>query len=316
MKSRLHTILLWLCLVLPQALFSLSAFAETIYIGAGEQFEYLSDAEKFLQDGDVVEIVPGVYNDCTIIRANDLVIRPKGWPASQDKVRFEDVACDSKAIFVIMGNNTRIEGIEFANARVPDGNGAGIRLEGASLALEDTYFYNNEMGILSGNNEESVVTINNSVFEKNGREPPVWGHGIYFGKIASLHVTNSTFFNQRTGHHIKSRALHTEVIGNTISDGDIGNASYSIDIPNGGSVIIEGNKVQKGPLSDNIVSAICIACEGEENRGRKIIVRNNEFTNDLSKRVIFVRNLTGISARLSDNQLLGNKSVLIEGPSL
>ena len=315
MQVRFHTYLFY-CLAILSVLFFSNVFAETIYVGQGEDFEYLSDVEESLQDGDIVEIVPGVYNDCTILRASNLTIRPKGWPESSEKVRFEDVACDGKAIFVIAGNNVHIEGLEFANARVPDGNGAGIRLEGANLSLDQTYFYNNEMGILGGNNEESTVKINNSIFEKNGREPPRWGHGVYLGKVARLEVTNSKFFNQRTGHHIKSRALHTEVIANSITDGDVGTASYSIDISNGGSVVITDNKLQKGPLTDNIVSAICIACEGEENRGRKIIVRDNEFTNDLNKEVIFVRNLTGVAARLSGNQLLGNKSILIEGPSL
>ena len=41
------------------------------------------------------------------------------------------------------------------------------------------------------------------------------------------------------GHHIKSRALKTMVMGNTIEDGPDGTASYEVDAPNGGNVDIE-----------------------------------------------------------------------------
>jgi hypothetical protein len=59
-------------------------------------------------------------------------------------------------------------------------------------------------------------------------------------------VTNSRFFDQHIGHHIKSRALKTVLIGNTIEDGPRGTASYEVDIPSGGSLIMQDNTLEKG----------------------------------------------------------------------
>lgn len=286
--------------------------AEVVGVGPGEKYETLSSVASSLNDGDVVEIVPGVYRDCAILRANDLIIRPKGWAELHKRVRFQDVACAEQAIFLVYGNNIWIEGIEFANARVKWGNGAGVKFQGTHLFLQNAYFLNNEMGVLTGPNPDSKVFIDRSRFELNGKEAPRWGHGVYVGRMGSLIVSNSTFIKQKTGHHIKSRALYTEIISNNISDGSDGTASYSIDIPNGGTVRIENNQMQKGPLSDNHTTAICIACEGETNRAKNIILRNNKFINQSRQKVVFLRNLTAIKAQLDNNEFIGNQVVPIE----
>jgi hypothetical protein len=54
-----------------------------------------------------------------------------------------------KAIWVISGNNTMVEDIEFAGATVPDMNGAGIRAEGNNLTIRNCYFHDNQDGILT-----------------------------------------------------------------------------------------------------------------------------------------------------------------------
>ncbi len=289
------------------------ASAETIYVGPGEKYSALEEVEDVLEDGDILEIVPGTYRQCTTFYANDLVVRPKGWPNNQGKVRYQDVTCQGKAIFVVEGDRIRIDGIEFINAKVPDQNGAGIKFNGKYLEVNDSYFFNNEVGIMTGDDFESEIVVHKSVFEGNGKEPPRWGHGLYVNDAKTLKVTDSLFIKQKTGHHIKSRALYTEVSGNEIADGMEGNASYSIDIANGGSVLIENNIIQKGPLSDNITTVICIACEGGTNETKKIIIRNNQFTNDTSSdNVVFVRNLTSTKEEIKDNQFKGNKIIRIE----
>ena len=289
------------------------AAAETIYVGPGEQYSSLEDVEDILEDGDVLEIVPGTYRQCITFYADNLVVRPKGWPDKNKKVRFQDVTCQDKAIFVVESDRIRIEGMEFINAKVPDHNGAGIKFNGKYLEVNDSYFFNNEVGIMTGNDFESEIVVHQSVFEGNGKEPPKWGHGLYVNDAKSLVVTDSLFVKQKTGHHIKSRAIYTEVSGNEIADGMDGNASYSIDIANGGSVLIENNIIQKGPLSDNITTVICIGCEGGTNESKHITVRNNQFTNDTaSDDVVFVRNLTSTKEQVEDNKFKGNKIILTD----
>ena len=293
-------------------LFVTTVRAELIVVGPGERYVSFSELAPLLKDGDIVEIVPGIYQDCAVIKASNLTIRPKGWLQLGKRVRFQDVACAEQAIFLVYGNNIWIEGIEFANARVKWGNGAGVKFQGTHLFLQDTYFLNNEMGILTGPNPGSKVFIDRSKFELNGKDAPRWGHGVYIGHMESLFITNSEFIKQKMGHHIKSRALNTEIIGNDIKDGTNGTASYAIDISNGGTVLIEANAIQKGPLSDNLTTAICIACEGETHRGKNIVIRNNKFTNQTNREVVFLRNLTKIKAQLDNNRFRGDRVVPIE----
>ena len=62
-------------------------------------------------------------------------------------------------------------------------------------------------------------------------------HAIYIENVDLLRVESSHFSNTRQGHSIKSRALRTEVIGCTITDGPDGTSSYLIEAPNGGALI-------------------------------------------------------------------------------
>jgi len=286
--------------------------AETRYVGANEKYKSIDEVQSVVADGDVIEIVPGVYRDCAFFDSDNIVVRPKGWPNQKEKVRFQDVACEDKAIFVIAGDNVLIEGIEFVNARVPDKNGAGIRFEGKNITINDCYFLKNEMGLLAGSNRESEIVIRRSVFELNGKESPRWGHGVYDDGAKSLRIIDSLFIKQKTGHHTKSRAFYTEVVGSEISDGMDGNASYAIDVSSGGSVLIENNIIQKGPLSDNTTTAICIGCEGGRNESKNIVVRNNKFINDTSRSVVFLRNLTSTKEVLENNTFKGGKTILVE----
>lgn len=241
-----------------------------------------------------------------------LLLDPKVGHKKKDKVRFQDVSCEGKGIFVIVGNGVLVEGIEFVNAKVPDQNGAGIRFHGKNLTINDSYFLNNEMGLLASHHPESEIIVRRSVFEMNGKKPPRWGHGIYDDGSKVLRVIDSLFIKQKTGHHIKSRAGYTQVSGCEISDGTDGNASYSIDIANGGSVLIENNIIQKGPLSDNKTTAICVGCEGGRNESKEIILRKNIFTNDTAQSVVFLRNLTSTQEQLENNTFKGGKVIPVE----
>ena len=99
-----------------------------------------------------------------------------------------------------------------------------------NLTVEGSRFRDNENGILSGPSPRSRIVIRNSVFTGNGKCDPECAHGIYIGAIDSLGVAGCTFLQQNEGHHIKSRALHTEIVGNTIKDGPAGTASFAVDV--------------------------------------------------------------------------------------
>ena len=279
-------------------------------VGPGEEMALPSDAAKVARSGDIIRIAPGSYTDCAIWpkRINGLTIEGDG-------VTIGGRTCARKGIFIVDAMNVTIRGITFKGARSRDHNGAGIRSEARNLTVENSRFINNENGILSNNLPLSTITIRNSYFEGNGNCIAACGHGIYINHVKLVRVEGSEFVGQHEGHHVKSRAFRTELVGNTIHDGPSGNASYLVDVPNGGDVIITGNTFEKGPNAANRSAAISI---GEEagNKGAnptsEIRIEDNSFKNNLGSQTIFVRNRSGIKAVLRDNKMDGPVRPLAE----
>jgi hypothetical protein len=276
------------------------ACARTLLVGPDHPYKTPSAAAAAAASGDTIEIEPGEYFDCAVWLANDLTIIGRGAGAV-----ITDKTCEGKALFVTRGNNITLRNLTLTRARVPDQNGAGVRSEGRNLTIEHCHFINNENGILAGNSPESRILISDSEFIRNGKCDDSCAHGIYVGTIAVLHIERSRFFETRDGHHIKSRALRTELFGNEIVDGKEGSASYSVDIPNGGSLIMEGNVLEKGPKNSNHTAAIVIGAEGVTQRTQELRFTGNTFTNDDANETIFVKNLTATEAVLKSNSLKG-----------
>jgi hypothetical protein len=280
----------------------LPAFARTIEVGPHRVLHLPSQAALVARDGDIVRIDPGHYADCAVWRANGLTIE-----AAKPDVVLRGKTCDGKGIFVTVGANITVRGLTFAGAAVEWHNGAGIRAEGANLTVERSRFLNNENGILAGGDSNSILRISDSEFIGNGACIGACAHGIYAGAaIFMLQVERCTFRRTRVGHHVKSRALTTIVRNSVLEDGPDGTASYSIDVPDGGNVLIEGNAMEKGPHSDNRETAISIGAEGAANPAGIVVVRRNTFRNAFPGRVAFVRNTSPARVVMTDNTLTGD----------
>lgn len=272
--------------------------------GVDQPYTTLGRVAKLVRSGDTVEISPGTYFDCAL------------WPKRVDGLTivghdaiFEGATCGGKGIFVVMASNVTIRGITFRGAKVKDGNGAGIRAQGTNLTVEDSRFINNENGILGSAIRESSVIVRNSYFQGNGDCAKACAHGIYIGGVALVRIENSEFVATHRGHHVKSRAFRNEIVGNYIHDGPTGDSSFLIDIPNGGDILISGNRLEKGPLAENTGAAISIGAEAARRGGGNptpvIRVENNNFTNQMSKETAFIRNFTPAAVALRGNTLQG-----------
>ncbi len=288
---------LWLALAV---LCAHAASAAVLEVGEGKRFDKPSAAIAQAKDGDTVRVAAGTYDDCASIRQNHFTIEGVG-----GEVVMKDKTCAGKAILVIDGSNVTVRGLTLENAKVADKNGAGIRAEGGELLVENTKFLNNENGLMSANDMKVSIRVVDSTFTGNGQCRPTCTHGIYAGHNKLLRVERSHFFDQHEGHHIKSRAERTEVIGCDIRDGPAGNSSYLIDIPNGGSVLIQKNTMSKGKLTSNGGTAISIGGEGDTNTSGPIVVRDNNFVNEQDRPTVFVRDFAATPAVLSGNVLSG-----------
>ena len=285
------------------------AGAATLEVGTGKKYPLPSAALAAAQDGDHIVIAPGEYFDCAFVRASNVTIEGTGAP---DATAITDKVCGGKALLVISGDNVTVRNLTLTRARVPDMNGAGIRAEGGNLTIDHVRFVNNQDGILAASLPGKTIKITDSEFLRNGTCEGGGGcaHGVYVGELGLLHIEHSKFSDTRQGHHIKSRALRTEVIGCDISDGEKGTASYSIDVPNGGSVVVRDSHIQKGPKSENHTAAIMIGAEGVTQRTAEILVENNTFRVDGNYNSFLVNNMTATEAHLKGNKLEGGAKAL------
>jgi hypothetical protein len=292
----------------PPQVVEVASRGRTLQVGPTRALKLPSQAALVARDGDTVLIDPGNYDDCAFWRANRLTIA-----ARAPGVVFAGKTCQGKAIFVINGNDVTVRGIEFTHAAVADHNGAGIRAQGSNLTVEASRFLDNEEGILAGYAPHSTIRVIDSEFRGNGTCAAACAHGIYVGAIALLDVEHSHFTDTHEGHDIKSRALRTVLRNNDISDGPTGHASYLVDVPNGGNLLMERNTLSKGPHTDNATTAVSIGAEGVHNPTDSLVIRDNSFTNLLPETTDFVHNLTQTDAELIGNRLAG-KVMPLQGP--
>ena len=165
------------------------AAAATLAAGPGERFANPSAAIAAAQPGDVVRIAPGTYYDCAVWSTDRLTIEGGGAVLS-------DRACQGKAAFVIGGNAT-VRDLTFTHLRVPDRNGAGIRLEHGNLLVERCTFDDDEAGIIVGQGSpDAIVVVRDSVFHRVG-VPGDTLPAISIGTIGLLSVKDSRFEDAR-----------------------------------------------------------------------------------------------------------------------
>ena len=216
---------------------------------------------------------------------------------------------ERKAIVVVRGGDVTVENIEFRGARSDDANGAGIRHESGRLTVRDCLFLDNENGILTGNDEAAELVVEDSEF---GMAPRVEGglhHLLYVGRIGRFSIRGSRFYSGYEGHLIKSRARESRIAYNLIYDGDEGQASYEIDLPNGGLVWLIGNVIGQGPQAQNPVM-VAYASEQATWPRNGLYVSHNTFVGNpwppsWNLRVFGDRIAAGTEVRVLNNVSLG-----------
>lgn len=230
---------------------SMTSRATNWLVGPGKTYTTPSQVSGFVGNGDTISIDAGVYlGDVSSWTANSLLIRGVGGMA---KMNANLKSYGRKAIFIIRGNKCKIENIEFYNCHdtaAADMNWAGIRLEGLNLTVSHCYFHDNDNGILAGTMNPSSVIIEYCEFNHNGFGDG-YSHNLYINHLDTLIFRYNYSHHAHIGHELKSRAHVNYILYNRFSNENTGDASYEIDIPDGGFAIVMGNIIEQGPLSDN-----------------------------------------------------------------
>lgn len=284
-----------------------------LQVGNGKTYTLPSQAAAAALDGDTIEIDAGIYaKDAATWKANSLTIRGVGGRAYMKSQGVFD--SQGKAIWLIQGNNTTVENIEFSGAQVPDGNGAGIKLEGVSLTVRNCFFHDNQMGLLTGNqgtSPTSDIVVESSEFARNGANDGQT-HNIYIGHVRTFTLRYSFSHDANNGQLVKSRANTNYVLYNRLVDQPGGTSNYELDLPNGGVNYVIGNIIYQSVNSENY-TMLTHAAEGATNPGQELYVINNTFVNSIVGTGTFVKVVSPVTTlKVINNLFVGDGRVLWE----
>jgi len=291
--------------------FAAPALGVTLQVGPGQTYVKPCAALAVAKQGDTIEISAtgnGSYDgDVCAIAASNLTIRGIGGRAHIDAM---GMSAQGKAIWVVQGQNTTIENIEFSGATVADMNGAGIRQEGANLTVRNCYFHDNEDGILTGADPTSEIVIESSEFARNGAGDG-YSHNMYIGNIKKFTLRYSYSHSAKVGHLVKSRAQENAILYNRLTGEPDGTESYEINLPNAGTSYVIGNIIQQGPTTQNS-AMLDYGSEGVSNAGSDLYVVNNTFVNERTAGATFVSVSTGVAvaAVIKNNLFVGTGTVV------
>lgn len=292
--------------ILALALLAGPALAQTNapFTVNGQGFGRLADAAKAIGDGTgTIIVAPGTYRDCARLGSGNVTIRA----ATPSTAIFDGGACEGKATLVFWGQSLTIDGIVFQNIRVPDGNGAGIRLEHGDLTITRSTFRNSEQGILTGNDDQGTIIIERSTFSGLGGcdAPGGCSHGIYVGGYGMVTVSRVRFERGTGGHYMKSRAAVNDVLDSSFDDTGGRATNYMIDLPAGSTGTIARNMFVQGKNKENYSAFIAVAAESRDNPSAGLKIENNDasIAPGVSRNTSFIANWSRDPLNIGINKL-------------
>lgn len=291
--------------VIAPALSLRGSAAATHTVAPGQS---LVEALNKAVDGDEIQLLAGEHRaQVAVIEHKRLTLRGVG---GRPVLLAAGAHAEGKAILVVRNGEVLIDNIEFRGARVPDGNGAGIRFERGHLKLSRCAFFDNQMGLLTANFHDAELTVGDCEFGQapTGDATAALAHLLYAGRIARLTLTGSRFSGGYRGHLVKSRALENHVRYNHLVDGVGGRASYELEFPNGGVAFVVGNVIGQSESTDN-ATMLAFGAEGSnaaDGREHALHVVNNTFINHGSRPAIYVRVHEAKLARAVEQRLVNN----------
>ncbi len=272
--------------------------------GESRGYNRLQDAVNAIGGGSgTILIAPGTYQDCAIQQGGEVAYQA----VQPGTAIFDGGICEGKAALVLRGRGAAINGLVFQNMRVPDKNGAGIRLEKGNLDIDNSLFRNSEQGLLTADDPSARINIRYSTFSRLGRCDGGYScaHSIYIGKYGALTVENSRFERGSGGHYVKSRSANVSVTSSSFDDTQGTGTNYMIDLPAGSRGAIAGNRFVQGRDKENYSTFIAVAAEGGGNSSAGLRIVDNDVTiaPGVKRETIFVANWSRDTLALGANRL-------------
>lgn len=246
---------------------SAAQHGDTILIDANHGIPYIAPPDPHHTDG---------RTDC-VVNQNYLTIRGIKGRAILDAGpdAYAQGTYVQKGILVLNGHDIVVDNLELRNAGAlvnPNNSDAsGIRIQdgtnavpsGGNITISRCYIHNNDQGVLSGNSGPGVgqwfsanpfITFQFDDFYDNG-DGSGSTHNMYIGfdGFVKMHFTlkNSKSRDAYVGHDVKTRAPFNYILNNKISD-SVGDTSYQLDFPLGGTTYVQGNLIYKAAINPDL----------------------------------------------------------------
>jgi hypothetical protein len=272
-------------------------------VETGRSYSRLQEAVDAIGDGrGTIRFASRRFADCAVQSQGEVSYVA----AEPGQAILDGVACEEKSALVLRGRGARVDGLVFANIRVSDKNGAGIRLERGSLKVSQSWFRDSEQGILTGDDPAGVVEIDKSTFTRLGTcEGSGCAHSIYIGNYGALSVTRSRFEEGTGGHYVKTRAAKVTVLDCSFDDSHGRATNYMIDLSDGATGRIAQNWFVQGADKENYSAFIAVAAEHQNNASGGLVIEGNDarFAPGVERRSTFVADWSGDAVKLGANAL-------------
>lgn len=278
--------------------------APYVLADTGQGFSRLQDAVNAIGEGTgTILVASGRHADCAVQTAGEIAFVA----AVGGQAVFDGTACEGKAALVLRGRSARVEGLVFANIKVSDFNGAGIRLEKGALTVSQSWFRDSQQGILTGDDQSATLSIDKSTFTRLGtcEGPGGCAHAVYTGNYGLVRVTRSRFEAGHGGHYLKSRAGRIDVRNCSFDDSAGKGTNYMIDLPGGASGRIAGNWFVQGADKENHSAFITVAPEGRQHDSSGLVIEANDarMSPAVTWPSVFVADWSGEVTRIGTNTL-------------
>ena len=268
-------------------------FAIRTSAAANSEADWLIRAVAAAENGATLSVPAGQYD------IRDLKIRRDLTLTGDGNVTFFSSRPVAKGLLnPVKGVSLRVENITFIGAASPDNNGAGIRHDGKDLSVVNCEFVENENGILATGEASGVISIRNSRFLRNGYGDG-YSHGVYVSSGGALTIEASEFVGTKIGHHVKSLAATTTLVGSSFDDAD-GRTSYTLDASKGGDVQVLNNRITQAASSDN--PAIINYDLTRGGAATRLVIEGNTIINR-HRRGRLLRNDTPVAPLIADNDI-------------
>lgn len=292
------------CAIPLGALFAQAPAPNYTVVETGQGFGRLQQAVDAIGEGrGTIAIAPGRHADCAVQTAGIIAYLA----AEPGAAIFDGVACEGKAVLVLRGRGAEVSGLVFQNIRVPDYNGAGIRLEQGDLTVAESWFRDSQQGILTASDPNGRIVIDRSTFSRLGTCEGSGGcaHSIYVGDYGHLRVTRSRFEQGRGGHYVKSRAARVEIASSSFDDAGGQATNYMIDLPGGAAGQISNNWFVQGRDKENYSAFIAVAAEGKAHSSAGLLITGNDarLAPGVERNTWFVADWSGDALALRENAL-------------